>query len=151
MLFAVRRMKKSDLKGVLSIEKASYRLPWSRQAFESEIRSRHAHPIVISQPRTPGVLGYLCCWIVQDECHILNLAVHPAFRRMGFASRLIQSLFGLCRDRRIGRFFLEVRASNDNAISLYRKSGFEVCGVRKRYYPDTGEDALIMRRMAPCL
>jgi ribosomal-protein-alanine N-acetyltransferase len=150
MLFSIRRMSEEDLEEILSIEEASYRIPWSRRAFESELRGPHAFPVVLGQSNPRLVLGYLCSWLTLDECHILNLTVHPCFRRMGLASQLIDHLLKTCQKRGIADYFLEVRVTNEKAISLYKKYGFQVCGVRRRYYADTGEDALIMQRRAVC-
>lgn len=150
MLFSIRRMTDKDLGEILAIEEASYRTPWSRRAFESEIRAPHAYPLVLGQTDPPSVLGYLCSWRALDECHILNVTVHPCFRRMGFASQMIDHLLQVTREEGVLHYFLEVRVSNEGAISLYRKYGFQVCGVRRRYYADTGEDALIMQRRGAC-
>ena len=150
MLFSIRRMTEEDLEEILAIEQASYRTPWSRRAFEGEIRAPQAHPLVLGQSDPPFVIGYVCSWRTMDECHILNVAVHPSFRRMGIASQMIDHLLEKCRAEGILHYFLEVRVSNEGAISLYKKYGFKVCGVRRRYYADTGEDALIMQRRAVC-
>lgn len=150
MLFSIKRMGQEHLEEVLSIEEASYRLPWSRRAFETEMGAPHAFPLVLGQSTPPFVLGYICSWLTLDECHILNIAVHPCFRRMGLASQLIDHLFKTCQDKGISHYFLEVRVTNEEAISLYKKYGFKVCGLRRRYYADTGEDALIMQRRAVC-
>ncbi len=146
MLFSIRRMTEKDLDEILAIEQASYKTPWSRRAFESEINARHAFPLILGRPDSSSVLGYVCYWLTLDECHILNVAIHPRFRRMGLASQLIDHLLEICQREGVLRYFLEVRVSNEGAISLYRKYGFKVCGVRRRYYGDTGEDALIMQR-----
>jgi ribosomal-protein-alanine N-acetyltransferase len=150
MLFSIRRMTDKDLEEILAIEQASYRTPWSRRAFKSEVDTAHAFPLVLGQTDPPSVVAYVCSWLTLDECHILNVAVHPSFRRMGLASQLIDHLLDVCRREGILRYFLEVRVSNEGAISLYRKYGFRVCGVRRRYYADTGEDALIMQRRGVC-
>jgi [ribosomal protein S18]-alanine N-acetyltransferase len=150
MLFSIRRMSGKDLDEILAIEEAAYRIPWSRRAFEAELRAQHAFPLVIGQSSSPFVLGYICSWLTPDECHILNLAVHPSFRRMGLASQLMETLIETCRKRGVMDYFLEVRISNEEAIALYRKLGFRVCGLRKRYYADTGEDALVMQRSGLC-
>lgn len=150
MLFSIRRMTVEDLDEVLPIEQASYRTPWSQPAFESEIRAPHAFPLVLGQPDPPLVIGYICSWRMLDECHILNVAVHPSFRRMGLASQMIDHLLEICREGGTLHYFLEVRESNEGAISLYRKYGFKVCGIRRKYYSDTGEDALVMQRRAVC-
>ena len=150
MLFSIRRMSDKDLEDILVIEQASYRTPWSRRAFESELQAPHACPLVVGQSDPPFVLGYICAWRTVDECHILNVAVHPSFRRMGLASQLLGHLLENCRHEGVLDYFLEVRVSNEGAISLYKKYGFTVCGIRRRYYADTGEDALIMQRRGCC-
>jgi ribosomal-protein-alanine N-acetyltransferase len=143
-------MTEEDLEEILAIEQASYRTPWSRRAFESEIRASHANPLVLGQSDPPFVIGYVCSWRTLDECHILNVAVHPSFRRMGLAAQMIDHLLDTCQRDGVLHYFLEVRVSNEGAISLYKKYGFKVCGVRRRYYADTGEDALIMQRRGVC-
>jgi ribosomal-protein-alanine N-acetyltransferase len=143
-------MTEADLEEILAIEEASYRTPWSRRAFESEIRAPHANPLVLGQSDPAFVIGYVCSWRTMDECHILNVAVHPSFRRMGIASQMIDHLLEICGQEGIRHYFLEVRVSNEGAISLYKNYGFKVCGVRRKYYADTGEDALIMQRRVVC-
>ena len=139
-------MRESDLDEVLYIENTSFLSPWSRCAFENEMRAVYAYPMVLSRNATPGIQGYLCFWILSDECHILNLAVHSAWRRQGVATRLIGHLLDVCKLKKILACHLEVRDSNQVAKSLYRKFGFRHQGVRKKYYGDTGEDAWIMKR-----
>jgi len=151
MGFLIRRIQESDLDEILSIENVSFPSPWSRWAFQSEIHAPHAYPFVLVDGGAPRVLGYLCSWIILDECHLLNLAVHPECRRMGAASKMIDNLLRFCRAKEVERFYLEVRMSNEHAITLYQKFGFHVCGVRRGYYSDTGEDAFIMLRGTSCL
>lgn len=139
-------MRECDLDEVLWIERSSSLSPWSRCAFENEMRAVYAYPMVMCQEAPPVVQGYLCFWVLAEECQLLNLAVHPACRRQGVATRLIENLLDVCRMKRILNCHLEVRASNQIAKSLYRKFGFRHQGVRKKYYADTGEDAWIMRR-----
>jgi ribosomal-protein-alanine N-acetyltransferase len=139
-------MTAADLPGVLAIERTSFSSPWSIQCFQSELSSHYAYPIVVWQPEEPRVLGYLCSWIVLGECHLLNLAVHPERRRRGLATHLLDFLFRICRRKSVHDYYLEVRRSNTVAISLYRKHGFTMCGVRRGYYTDTREDAIVMRR-----
>ena len=147
----IRRMQESDLDEILAIENASFPSPWSRWAFQSEVNSSHAHPFVLVEAGSSLVVGYVCSWIILDECHLLNLAVHPDFRRMGAASKMIDHLLRFCREKEVERYYLEVRMSNQQAITLYQKFGFHVCGVRRGYYSDTGEDAFIMLRGTSCL
>jgi len=143
-------MRESDLPEILAIEKNSFSAPWSRCAFENEMRAAYAFPMVMTQQDPSQVLGYLCFWLVTDECHILTLAVHPAHRRKRIATGLVQNLLDVCGQHRISHCYLEVRVSNRIAISLYEKCGFSSHDIRKKYYPDTGEDAMVMRRRISC-
>ncbi|MEW6440929.1 MAG: ribosomal protein S18-alanine N-acetyltransferase [bacterium] len=147
----IRRMEESDLEEVLAIERVSFPSPWSQWAFRSEMQNPHSRPLVLTRAAAPCLIGYLCSWIILDECHILNLAVHPSLRRRGAASRMIDHLLRYCLEIGTSRYYLEVRVSNQHAITLYQKFGFHVCGVRRGYYSDTGEDAYIMHRGATCL
>jgi len=153
MPFSIRRMKKSDLEEILSIEKKSFLSPWSRTAFENEIQADYSYPLILisSNASQSQILGYLCCWLILNECHILNLSIHTDFQRKGLASKLINHLFEFCQKKGVHTIYLEVRTSNHKAISFYKKNGFEVYGQRKRYYTDTGEDALLMQRRNACL
>jgi len=151
MQYLIRRMRESDLEEILSIEKISFLSPWSRCAFANEMRATYAFPMVMTQPSVPLIQGYLCFWIVLDQCKILNLAVHPSCRRQGIGSRMITNLLDTCNRKKILDCYLEVRASNRIAKTLYERHGFKDEGILKSYYSDTGEDALILRRSANCL
>jgi len=151
MPFSIRRMKKSDLEEILSIEKKSFLSPWSRSAFETEIQADYSYPLILTSSDSTQILGYLCCWLILNECYILNLSIHVEYQRRGLASQLIEYLFEFCKQKGAHHFFLEVRESNQKAISLYKKFGFEIYGNRKCYYTDTGEDALLMQRRKVCL
>ncbi len=147
MAVLTKRMTAADLPYVLAIERSSFTSPWSMQCFQNELSSAYSYPIVMCQTdEEPRILGYLCSWIVLEECHLLNLAVHPERRRTGIASQLLGFLFRICRRQRVREYFLEVRQSNSVAIALYEKHGFTKCGIRKGYYSDTHEDAIVMRR-----
>lgn len=146
----IRRMEERDLEEVLAIENDSFLSPWSRSSFLSEIRGSNTIPLVLIELGTERVAGYLCSWIVLNECHILNLAVRRDCRRRGYASQMIDHLLRICREHEVERYYLEVRVSNLRAITLYEKFGFHICGLRRAYYQDTGEDAFIMLRSAPC-
>ena len=93
-----------------------------------------------------GILaGYIAFSIVKDEMEILNLAVRPGFRRQGLAEKLLKESFRICIENDVRKSFLDVKISNDPALGLYRKFGYKKIGVRKKYYPDTREDALLFR------
>jgi ribosomal-protein-alanine N-acetyltransferase len=139
-------MRSDDLDAALAIERSSFVTPWSRQAFVHELtRNRVAQCWVArGDAGEPALLGYLCLWAVVDEVHVTNLAVHPDWRRRGVGSTLLAH--GLAHARALGgrRAFLEVRPANAEARRLYARFGFREVGVRKGYYFDTGEDALVL-------
>ncbi len=94
----------------------------------------------------PMLIGIGCLWAILEEAHIIMLAIHPQFQRQGLGQALLWALLKSACDRQLERSTLEVRASNLAAVSLYKKFGFKEAGRRKRYYEDTGEDALVMWR-----
>lgn len=131
------------LEDVLEVEKLSFMTPWSREDFEQEIgRNRCAlYKVLIEEGR---VAAYGGMWLVADEAHITNIAVHPDFRKRGFGDKILKNMIGTAADKGIKSMTLEVRKSNFQALGLYEKNGFQVTAVRKKYYKDTNEDALIM-------
>ena len=135
-------MSESDLDQVLSIESVSFPRPWNREHFLAELESPHAFPLV-AMTGEQQVAGYICPMLVVDEGHILDVAVHPAFRGHGIGRLLVEKVMQECSERGAEYISLEVRTSNTPAISLYSALGFIETGVRKRYY-ENGEDALIM-------
>ena len=94
----------------------------------------------------PTLIGIGCLWAILEEAHIIMLAIHPQFQRQGLGQALLLALLKSACDRQLERSTLEVRDSNLAAVSLYKKFGFKEAGRRKRYYEDTGEDALVMWR-----
>lgn len=94
----------------------------------------------------PILIGVGCLWAILEEAHIIMLAIHPSFQRQGLGQALLWALLKSACDRQLERSTLEVRDSNLAAVSLYKKFGFKEAGRRKRYYEDTGEDALVMWR-----
>lgn len=142
-------MQLKDLDQVMSIEKASYPTPWSRYAFLNELRdNQFAHYYVLEGPRR-RLLGYAGMWIVLEEAHITNVAVHPEHRGQQLGRTLLQHLMDQAVALGATRMTLEVRVSNEIARDLYLKMGFTPAGVRKGYYIDTREDAIIMWRDLP--
>lgn len=141
----IRRLTRKDLEEVLAIEKACFPAPWSRAAFEQEFLSPYAHLLAAGDPEAAGrVCGYLCFWLVAEEGHILNLAVHPERRGRGVGGRLLEYTLGFAQAKGAEEVYLEVRRSNFRAISLYRRFHFQPRGVRPGYYRESGEDAIIM-------
>jgi ribosomal-protein-alanine N-acetyltransferase len=143
-------MRGEDLPQVLAIEVASFSLPWTEEMFASELAADALGGIFVARlpaaGTPPPIGGYICVWLVGDELHINNLAVHPRWRKRGIARALLRA--ALERAQRAGgrHAFLEVRASNLAAQSLYRQFRFEAVGIRPRYYSHPVEDAVIMRR-----
>ena len=142
----IRRAGLADVTTIWAIEKASFPTPWSRWSFLGELGHRHSHTLVAgpASPQPWQTWAYLIFWVVLDEMHILNLAVHPEHRRRGLARQLLAE--GLAQARTLGAelAWLEVRTSNLAARSLYESFGFREVGRRPRYYDDTQEDALLL-------
>ena len=132
--------------GVMAIEEVSFPSPWSRTLFAEEIGRRFSDAIVIVEEPGNSVAGYAVCWTVGEESHLLNIAVRPDVRKQGAGRSLLKECLrrsALAGGRRI---ILEVRPSNDPAIRMYLHEGFRFAGIRKGYYTDTGEDALVLSR-----
>ena len=145
MTVELRRLEQRDLDTVEEIERASYPTPWSRSMFAAELRKPSS--IALGAYLDEGrLVGYAFVSRYVDAWHVMNVAVSPAFRRRGIASTLLQRLFEVtASDPRRG-YTLEVRVSNAEAIRLYERLGFESRGIRRGYYTDNREDALIMWR-----
>ena len=143
----IRRLGLSDLNSIDSIEQRAYRTPWSRSMFASEL----AKPTSICLGAFEGdeLAGYVITSRYVDAWHVMNVAVDPDFQRRGIATRLLGRLFELTRDDQRRGYTLEVRVSNRDAIGLYENLGFVRQGIRRAYYTDNREDALIMWRDAP--
>jgi len=137
----LRPLVEADLPAVLAIEETSFISPWTRASFLNELRSSHSQLTVAE--RQGKIVGYLCCWYVADEVHILNVAVHSDSRRQGVGEHLLEHALIIGRQHAARSANLEVRRSNIAAIALYEKFGFSEVAVRRRYYSD-GEDALLM-------
>jgi [ribosomal protein S18]-alanine N-acetyltransferase len=140
----IRALTLADLNGIEDIEHRSYDTPWSRSMFAGEL----AKPASLCLGAFEGdqLAGYLIVSRYVDAWHIMNIAVSPDFRRRGIATALLQRLFDLTDDRSQRGYTLEVRVSNDGAITLYERLGFTARGIRRGYYTDNREDALIMWR-----
>lgn len=138
-----RRMKIEDLEGVYKVELSAFSDPWSFSAFKSEMKNKLAKYIV-AEDENGKIVGYIGVWYIIDEAHINNVAVHKEHRGKQIGSMLMEYLIEVCLEDSINSITLEVRKSNEIAQNLYRKYGFKPGGIRKEYYSDNREDAIIM-------
>ncbi len=138
--------EEGDLVEILAIERDSYPTPWSPNLFLSELSNPVSRMLVGKSLESQGiaVVGYIVFWQVADEFQLHNIAVRRDLRRRRIASRLLSHAIRICRPEGVRWVTLEVRRSNRAARNLYENFEFTVKGVRRGYYNDTGEDALIM-------
>jgi ribosomal-protein-alanine N-acetyltransferase len=138
----IRDMREDDIPAVLEIERISFSSPWTEHFFLSEIFKKNAFSqVAVFEER---VIGFICVDYMHHESHIIDLAVHPDFRRRGAASVLIYKAREELKKRGCIFVYLKVRASSAGAQEFYKICGFEVEGIRKKYYCDPDEDALLM-------
>ena len=140
----VRRLTYADLPQVIAIERRAFPTPWSLAMFVLELSKPSG--ICLAAVRGGELAGYTICSRYDTVWHIMNIAVDPDERRQGIARSLLLELFDRVGEGDHARFTLEVRQSNGAAIALYERFGFRSAGVRRRYYQDNGEDAIIMWR-----
>ena len=139
----VRPMLTSDLDTILQIERASFSTPWCLEAFKTELKDNE-YARYLCLELNGQVIGYMGLWFILDEGHITNIAINPNYRGQRWGEFLMKSVMDKMAEQGMERMTLEVRVSNSTAQSLYHRLGFTTAGVRKGYYADTGEDALIM-------
>ncbi|WP_319466842.1 ribosomal protein S18-alanine N-acetyltransferase [uncultured Pseudodesulfovibrio sp.] len=139
----VVQLGKADLDELIELEKLCFAYSWTRDQFLLGLE-RGAY-VILGVRQNAKIVGYIAFSMIDDEMEILNLAVHPNCRRGGLGSRLLKRAFEICRAGGITKSFLDVKVSNKPAIDLYKKFGYSQIGVRKKYYPDTKEDALLFR------
>jgi [ribosomal protein S18]-alanine N-acetyltransferase len=146
MTVEFRKLKLRDLGAIEDIERASYPTPWSRSMFAGELAKPSSICLGAIDVEIDQLVGYLIISRYVDAWHVMNLAIAHSHRRRGIATRLMERLFELtASDGRRG-YTLEVRVSNEAAIKLYEALGFRARGIRRGYYTDNREDALIMWR-----
>ena len=139
----IRRLLYTDLPQVIAIERRVFPTPWSLAMFVLELSKQTG--VCLAALREGRLVGYLICSRYDTVWHVMNVAVDLPHQRTGLATELLSELYARVGDEQ-ARFTLEVRRSNAVAIHLYEREGFRAAGIRRRYYQDNGEDALVMWR-----
>jgi len=138
-------MEERDLPAVLAIERLSFPNPWHESTFRGEIQNRSiSYPWVIVREPGSQVVGYVIFWKIGEEVQVNNIAVHPDFRRRGLGEALLRKVISWVKQQGAQYITLEVRRSNQAAQALYFKLGFKTVGIRRFYYSNPVEDALVM-------
>jgi ribosomal-protein-alanine N-acetyltransferase len=155
----IKSLRAEQLPAVVELDRLCFGGHWTLEGYRRELESSSSHFLTLSlqpelqdqtaspsSPSSPLLVGMGCFWSILDEAHITLLAIHPNYQRQGLGRLLLSALLRLAREQGIARATLEVRPSNQAALSLYQKFGFQEAGRRRRYYQDNGEDALILWR-----
>ena len=138
-----RKMTVEDIDQVYEIEKSAFTLPWTKESFHYEMTNNdHAYYVLAETEK--GIVGYCGMWLILDESHVTNIAILPDERGKKLGERLMKKAIEIAKDQGAVLMTLEARVSNHVAQNLYRKLGFQNGGIRKRYYTDNLEDALVM-------
>ncbi|WP_461615182.1 ribosomal protein S18-alanine N-acetyltransferase [Clostridium sp. Marseille-QA1073] len=135
-------MNAKTTKYVQEISSLSFPIPWSLESIEKELTNKFARYVTLKN--NDKVIGFGGMWVIFEEAHITNIALHPEYREMGYSHIILDSLESICKKEGVTAMTLEVRASNIAAQKLYEHHGFKVEGIRKGYYEDNKEDGLIM-------
>jgi [ribosomal protein S18]-alanine N-acetyltransferase len=143
-----------QIEAIVMLDRLCFGGLWSIDSYRRELTNENSHflGILINQSvdqtlePTLDIIGFGCFWAILDEAHITLLGIHPDYQQQGLGQKLLGALLDQARSIEMARATLEVRASNQGAIHLYEKCGFQTVGRRKKYYQDTGEDGVIMWR-----
>lgn len=142
--FSLRPATTDDLVRILEIEQKAHPVPWTEENFRGELTKPYSHFLLLTDDETDSeIAGYLVCWLMYDECQILNLAVDLPYRGLGLAKQMIRKVILLASQKGLKRVALDVRKSNLPAIQLYQGLQFVITHIRKGFYSN-GEDAYQM-------
>jgi ribosomal-protein-alanine N-acetyltransferase len=144
----IRPMRRGDLERVCEIEEEIFPMPWSRESFEAELQPDGCAFAWVAV-RDREVVGYMISWLVEDEIHVGNIAVTTAQQGRGVGRELFSYCLGRAAGMGVSRATLEVRVSNERAIALYESYGFVPVALRRGYYSDNDEDAVVMVKTFP--
>lgn len=150
MEFVVRRFKIKDIKSLGDLEKECFSRPWSEESLLTEFSKQNSFCFVAITPQNSKIIGYIGCYSVLDECYITNLAVSHLARGQGVGSTLVERVLKEAMQRNFAFVTLEVRTSNVVAINLYKHAGFKEQGIRKAYYSNPTENAILMTKFFRC-
>lgn len=139
----IRKMTLDDIEQVIAIDRESFSLPWPERSFRFELTDNPASRCWVAEV-DGKIAGMIVVWLIVDEVHVATIATHPDFRRQGIAKNLLSYALQHLSTEGAQSSFLEVRASNLVAQEMYRKFGYEESGVRRHYYRDNDEDAILM-------
>jgi len=146
--WTIRAATLANLDALVNLEESCFSAPWSRKSFEAELEGNQFSRVLIAHhlehEDKVQVIGYVCVWMVFEELRFLNLAIHQEFRRRGLATQLVDEALRLGMEEGCCRGMLEVRASNDVAKKLYESFKFQAHAIRKSYYTNPTEDAILM-------
>lgn len=138
----IRPMQSCDIDGVFALENACFRSPWSKESLAGELKNKVAHYLVMQYE--DELIGYAGMWVMYNEAHITNIGISPAHRSKGLGKRLMLAIMEYALTFSANEMTLEVRESNTVAQNLYFSLAFECAGIRKHYYSDTDEAAMIL-------
>ncbi len=141
-MILIGRMEQTDAAAVAELENKCFSEPWSEAGLKDSL-SRAAYRMLTAKDNGK-VVGYIGAYMAADELNITNIAVHPAYRRQGIGAMLLDEMIHAAEENRMTTIYLEVRVSNQAAIALYRKAGFDNAGIRKNFYDNPKEDAKMM-------
>ncbi len=146
--WSIQKATLGNLEELVNLEQACFSMPWSRKSFEAELGgNQFSHVLMVldsGQEQKIHAIAYLCMWIIFEEIRFLNVAVHPDFRRQGLAKELIGHALDLGKEASCCRGMLEVRETNHSARNLYESFQFQAHAIRKSYYTNPTEDAILM-------
>ncbi len=141
--YTIVELVPQDIDAILDIEKVAFKSPWPKEVFEMEFQNKRAYNIVCVD-NTGVLVGYCLSWLIYAEIHILKVAVHEDSQNQGLGRSMIEDTLEYFIAKGANHAILEVRLNNHSAIGLYEKLGFEGIRIRKNYYRETNEDALVM-------